>query len=215
MYLSDVYQAFTEARRASRWIFDKECFVDPKGNLIVDPDKVDFEALVAAIPTVGVWCKVLEEIPRYREEVEEGIRKVIYANLEKKKKKKKKTVKEIVDESKKMVVEVKKDDEKAVKAVAEKQQVAEEDQIQETKEATVPNTEVTQNESSEILNKSEHKIAEQYKKCMETCRACTKKDNNLRSIYIEFTKIEKIFKEKCNKMIENENFLKEKERELT
>ncbi|MFS7919970.1 hypothetical protein Hanom_Chr03g00218851 [Helianthus anomalus] len=179
MYLSDVYQAFTEARRASRWIFDKECFVDPKGNPIVDPDKVDFEALVAAIPTVGVWCKVLEEIPRYREEVEEGIRKVIYANLEKKKKKKK-NVKEIVDESKKMVDEVKKADEKPVKAVAEKQQVAEEDQIQEMKEATMPNTKVTQNESSEILNKSEHKIAEQCKKCMETCRACTKKDNNLR-----------------------------------
>ncbi|MFS7921211.1 hypothetical protein Hanom_Chr03g00234121 [Helianthus anomalus] len=73
----------------------KECYVDPQRNPKFDPNEVDFEALVVAIPTVGVWCKGLEEIPRYREKVEEGIRKVIYANLEKKKN----TVEEIVDES--------------------------------------------------------------------------------------------------------------------
>ncbi|MFS7918051.1 hypothetical protein Hanom_Chr03g00196371 [Helianthus anomalus] len=80
--------------------------------------EVDFEALVAAIPTVGIWCKSLEEIPRYREKVEEGIKKVLYASLEKKKKKK--TIEEIVDESQKVVDEVKKADEKDEEAVAEK-----------------------------------------------------------------------------------------------
>ncbi|MFS7998476.1 hypothetical protein Hanom_Chr12g01154261 [Helianthus anomalus] len=116
MYLSDVYKAFTEARWANRWDAKRECFVDPKGNPIVDPDKVDFEALVAVIPTVGVWYKGLEEIPRYREKVEEDIKKVIYASLEKKK-----TVEEIVDESQKLVDEVKKVDEKAKEDVAKKQ----------------------------------------------------------------------------------------------
>ncbi|MFS8024362.1 hypothetical protein Hanom_Chr16g01462341 [Helianthus anomalus] len=102
MYLSDVYKAFTEARRANRWSEEKECFVD-------------IEALVAAIPIVGVWCKRLEEISNYRQKIDEGIKKVIYATLEKKKKKKKKkkTVEEIVDESQKLVDEVKKADEKA------------------------------------------------------------------------------------------------------
>ncbi|KAJ0591520.1 putative transcription factor interactor and regulator CCHC(Zn) family [Helianthus annuus] len=122
MYLSEADKAFTKARHANRWSQEKECSVDPKGNQTVDPDKVDFKAIVAANPTVGVWCKGLEEIPRYREKVEEGIRKVIYAGLEKKKK----TVEEIVDESQKLVDEVKKADEKDEKVVAEKQQVVEE-----------------------------------------------------------------------------------------
>ncbi|MFS7903787.1 hypothetical protein Hanom_Chr01g00028181 [Helianthus anomalus] len=103
MYLSDVYDVYKEAKWANRWSVDKQCFVDLKGNPTVDPDKVDFEELVAAIPTVCVWCKGLKEIPNYRQKVDEGIKKVIYSSLEKKK-----TVEEIVDESQKMVEEVKK-----------------------------------------------------------------------------------------------------------
>ncbi|XP_021979113.1 uncharacterized protein LOC110875224 [Helianthus annuus] len=83
--LEEVYDAFKEARRENRWCEEKECFVDPQGNPIVDLDEVNLEALIAAVPTVRVWCKGLKEIPRYREKVEEGIRKVIYASLEKKK----------------------------------------------------------------------------------------------------------------------------------
>ncbi|KAM0012413.1 putative transcription factor interactor and regulator CCHC(Zn) family [Helianthus debilis subsp. tardiflorus] len=116
MRLDDMYGAYKEATGANRWSEEKECFVDPNRNPTVDPNKVDFKALVAMIPTVRVWCKGLEEIPRYREKVEEGIRKVIFASVEKKKKKKKKkkkTVEEIVDESQKLVDEVKKADEKA------------------------------------------------------------------------------------------------------
>ncbi|MFS8006465.1 hypothetical protein Hanom_Chr14g01249461 [Helianthus anomalus] len=48
MYLSDVYKAFKEAQLANRWDAKREYFVDPKGNPTVDPEKVDFEALVAA-----------------------------------------------------------------------------------------------------------------------------------------------------------------------
>ncbi|MFS7937062.1 hypothetical protein Hanom_Chr05g00423091 [Helianthus anomalus] len=49
---------------------------------------------------------------------------------------------------------------------------------------------------------------------MEMCKSCTEKDNNLRSRDIEFTKIEKIFKEKCNEMLENEKFLKQENEKL-
>ncbi|MFS8033241.1 hypothetical protein Hanom_Chr17g01567171 [Helianthus anomalus] len=115
------------------WSVEKECFVDPKGNPTVDPDKVDFEALVAVIPTTGVWCKGLEEIPNYRQKVDEGIKK------------------KLVDEVKKVALN-------AEEAVAEEQQVLEEDQIQKVKEAKVPKTEVLiQTESSEMLNKTDHK----------------------------------------------------------
>ncbi|MFS7904572.1 putative transcription factor interactor and regulator CCHC(Zn) family [Helianthus anomalus] len=38
-------------------------FVDPQGNPAVDPKMVDFEALVAAIPTAGVWeSKILKDL---------------------------------------------------------------------------------------------------------------------------------------------------------
>ncbi|MFS7905820.1 hypothetical protein Hanom_Chr01g00052171 [Helianthus anomalus] len=50
---------------------------------------------------------------------------------------------------------------------------------------------------------------------METCNACIAKDKSLRSDNVEFTKIEKVFKEKCNEMLQNENILKQKEEELT
>ncbi|KAF5754545.1 putative transcription factor interactor and regulator CCHC(Zn) family [Helianthus annuus] len=152
--LDVVYDAYKEATLAGKWNKEKECFVDPQGNPTVDPMKVDFEALVAAIPTVSVWCKGFEEIPRYKEKVEEGIKKVIYASLEKKKK----TVEEIVNESEKLVKEVKKADEKVEEAVEEKQQVIEEDQIQQVKETTVSITKVTtQIDSSDqsIDNKAE------------------------------------------------------------
>ncbi|KAJ0570307.1 putative transcription factor interactor and regulator CCHC(Zn) family [Helianthus annuus] len=114
MRLSDVYEIFMEARRANRWDDERKCFIDPQGNLALDPQKVDFEALVAVIPTVGVWAAIYEDL-NYRKEVEDGIKRVIYSSVEKKK-----TVVEIVNESKKMVDELKKTEEKANKENQEK-----------------------------------------------------------------------------------------------
>ncbi|KAJ0797324.1 putative transcription factor interactor and regulator CCHC(Zn) family [Helianthus annuus] len=215
-YLDSVYDAYKEARWANRWDTERDCYVDPKGSPVVDPEEVYFDALVAAIPTEDVWCRGIREIRGYRKKVEEEINKVIYASLEKKKKK---TVEEIVIENQKMVKEVKKTaDEKLKKqadeVVAEKQQKVEEDLKAE--EVTVPNAEVnTQSKSSDLLDKFGHKTDEQCKKCMETCKACTEKDNSLRSRDFESTKIEKIFKEKCNEMLENEKFLKQENEKLT
>ncbi|MFS7914305.1 hypothetical protein Hanom_Chr02g00151831 [Helianthus anomalus] len=52
---------------------------------------------------------------------------------------------------------------------------------------------------------------------METCSAsaCTEKDEKFRTRDLEFTKIEKVFKEKCKKMLENEKILKENDEKLT
>ncbi|MFS8012811.1 hypothetical protein Hanom_Chr14g01325331 [Helianthus anomalus] len=63
--------------------------------------------------------------------------------------------------------------------------------------------------NDEIDNKSENKIEVRCRKCMETCNACTEKDENLRSSNIEFTKIENVFKEKCKEMFKNEKILKQ------
>ncbi|KAM0013470.1 putative transcription factor interactor and regulator CCHC(Zn) family [Helianthus debilis subsp. tardiflorus] len=105
-YLDSMYDAYKEARWANRWDTERDCYIDPKGNLAVYPDEVDFDALVAATPTEGVWRRGLREIKDCREKVEEEIYKVIYASLEKKKKK---TVDEIVVESEKLGKEVKKE----------------------------------------------------------------------------------------------------------
>ncbi|XP_021992128.1 uncharacterized protein LOC110888942 [Helianthus annuus] len=132
-------------------------------NPAVDPEKVDFEALVVAIPTVGVWIKGLEEIPNYRQKVEEGVKKVIYASVEKKKK----TVEEIVGESQKMVDEVKKTDVKAKEVVAEKHQVIEEDKNQKAKEATVPETK----KEYDGMKLSYHTVKEAYENLKSKVRS--------------------------------------------
>ncbi|MFS7984585.1 hypothetical protein Hanom_Chr11g00988181 [Helianthus anomalus] len=157
-------------KSANRWDGERKCFIDPLGNPKIDPQKLDFKALVAAIPTIGVWASRIRENLNYRKEVEEGIKRVIYSSVEKKKK----TVEEIVDESQKMVDELKKTTEKAgdeklkssvEEVVAEKHQVIKEDQNLTTKEATVPKPKViTKNESSVSSNKTEV----QCRKCMET-----------------------------------------------
>ncbi|MFS8021471.1 hypothetical protein Hanom_Chr16g01427751 [Helianthus anomalus] len=71
------------------------------------------------------------------------------------------------------------------------------DQTKTAEKPEVPITEV--NNESQIL-----KTAEQYKKCMETCSACSEKDEKFRTRDIEFTKIENVFKNKYKEMLENE-----------
>ncbi|MFS7978796.1 hypothetical protein Hanom_Chr10g00919641 [Helianthus anomalus] len=44
--VNELYAPFNEAKKAKRWDDERECFLDPQGNPIVDPKKVDFDALV-------------------------------------------------------------------------------------------------------------------------------------------------------------------------
>ncbi|MFS7963423.1 hypothetical protein Hanom_Chr08g00737861 [Helianthus anomalus] len=68
-YLDSMYDAHKEARQEKRWDSEYECYVDPKGNPTIDPNEVDFEALVAVIPTVDDWYRGLREIRNYREKL--------------------------------------------------------------------------------------------------------------------------------------------------
>ncbi|KAF5809780.1 putative transcription factor interactor and regulator CCHC(Zn) family [Helianthus annuus] len=101
MRLGEVYEIFMEAKHENRWDDERKCFLDPQGNPTIDPNVVDFKALVGAIPTAGVFYSKIKEDLKYEKEVEEGIRRVIYASMEKKK-----SVEEIVDESKKLKEEI-------------------------------------------------------------------------------------------------------------
>ncbi|MFS7911809.1 hypothetical protein Hanom_Chr02g00122431 [Helianthus anomalus] len=49
--INELYDPFDEAKNANRWDEERECFLDPQGNPMVDLKKVDFDALVVVIPT--------------------------------------------------------------------------------------------------------------------------------------------------------------------
>ncbi|KAL9996914.1 putative transcription factor interactor and regulator CCHC(Zn) family [Helianthus debilis subsp. tardiflorus] len=45
-----IYDAYKEAKKAKRWDPDRECYLDPKGNIYIDPSTIDMETLMKAIP---------------------------------------------------------------------------------------------------------------------------------------------------------------------
>ncbi|MFS7936318.1 hypothetical protein Hanom_Chr05g00414141 [Helianthus anomalus] len=47
-----MYMIFKEARDARRWDAERNCYMDKEGIPVVDPKTIDFEALIASIPTV-------------------------------------------------------------------------------------------------------------------------------------------------------------------
>ncbi|MFS8018119.1 hypothetical protein Hanom_Chr15g01388391 [Helianthus anomalus] len=47
--MSRIYYTFKESKRAMRWDADRECYLDPNGNIAVDPDSISFEALIQQI----------------------------------------------------------------------------------------------------------------------------------------------------------------------
>ncbi|KAJ0715074.1 putative transcription factor interactor and regulator CCHC(Zn) family [Helianthus annuus] len=53
-----IYNAYKEAKKAKRWDPDRECYLDPKGNICVDPKSIDFEALVKLIPSAEEQMKI-------------------------------------------------------------------------------------------------------------------------------------------------------------
>ncbi|MFS7979713.1 hypothetical protein Hanom_Chr10g00930951 [Helianthus anomalus] len=40
---------FTEAKRAKRWDADRECYIDPMGNIAIDSRTLDFDAMIQQI----------------------------------------------------------------------------------------------------------------------------------------------------------------------
>ncbi|MFS7953568.1 hypothetical protein Hanom_Chr07g00620231 [Helianthus anomalus] len=213
--INKLYDPFDEAKEAKRWDVERECYLDPQGNPVVDPNKVDFNAVVAVIPTCEQFYTRSKIEKDYEENLYKRIKEVFYATLTKVmelRKKKEEEVEKLVDKLKKTIGEA---DENQLKI--------DEDQKQMTEESKVPDkTEVKiQTESSESSNNEENIkqyvdiTTKQCKKCMETCRACTKTDKTLKSRDIEFTKIETVFKSKCKEMLETEEVLKRKVKKLT
>ncbi|MFS7913602.1 hypothetical protein Hanom_Chr02g00143651 [Helianthus anomalus] len=56
-----IYDAYKEAKKAKRWDPDRECHLDPKGNICIDPKSIDFKALVKSIPSEEEKIKIEAE----------------------------------------------------------------------------------------------------------------------------------------------------------
>ncbi|MFS7945832.1 hypothetical protein Hanom_Chr06g00528761 [Helianthus anomalus] len=52
-----IYDAYKEAKKAKRWDPDRECYLDPKGNICIDPSTIDVETFMKSIPPVEEQIK--------------------------------------------------------------------------------------------------------------------------------------------------------------
>ncbi|MFS7996834.1 hypothetical protein Hanom_Chr12g01134471 [Helianthus anomalus] len=104
--INKLYNPFGEAKEAKRWDSERECNLDPQGYPVVNPDKVDFNAMVAVIPTCQHFYtrRLIEK--DYEENLYKRLNEVFYASLRKVmelQKKKEEDVEKLVDELKKTI----------------------------------------------------------------------------------------------------------------
>ncbi|MFS8001443.1 hypothetical protein Hanom_Chr13g01190441 [Helianthus anomalus] len=65
------YRAWKEAKSANRWDVDRECYLDPKGNIIVEPSTPVVETLIEQLKQEDEerqreWAKQAEEEEKLR-----------------------------------------------------------------------------------------------------------------------------------------------------
>ncbi|KAF5760090.1 putative transcription factor interactor and regulator CCHC(Zn) family [Helianthus annuus] len=111
-------EPFKEAQRAKRWNDELECYMDPQGNPVADPSKVDFKAVTNLLPRQATFNTRRLSDKAYLPDLEKKIREVCEASLPKVVEMKKRKEEEL----KKMIEEVK----AVAKTAAEEGQKAEE-----------------------------------------------------------------------------------------
>ncbi|MFS7986256.1 hypothetical protein Hanom_Chr11g01008191 [Helianthus anomalus] len=236
--MDEMQEDYESAVSNKRWDKKRECYYNREGEPVVPKKDIIFEDVLLIIPSRAEYYRNVLKDDTYVKRHEKEIRYAMTSCLRKRDEERmKRNVEKMVDELKKVAEEVKAENvevesvkEKVEKksesltevknenlevgdaddevSVEEKQNVAEMKQTEAAENTEVPITEV--NSDSEML-----KPIEQCKNCMETCRACTEKDENIRTRDLEFTKIENIFKEKCKEMLEKEKVLKENDEKLS
>ncbi|MFS7954040.1 hypothetical protein Hanom_Chr07g00625651 [Helianthus anomalus] len=75
---------FSESKQAKRWDEQMKCYTDPQGNPVVDSKSVDFNALLAVIPTARELYSKKKEDKNYVDQMEKRIKEVMLASLKKK-----------------------------------------------------------------------------------------------------------------------------------
>ncbi|MFS7912323.1 hypothetical protein Hanom_Chr02g00128641 [Helianthus anomalus] len=95
-----IYEAWKKAKKEKRWDPDHECYLDPKGNILVVPSSVDVETLMKSISTVEEQIKINDAKRAEKERLIEERRQEYIKSL-----KAKKVDKGIIDTTKEMTIE--------------------------------------------------------------------------------------------------------------
>ncbi|MFS7936037.1 putative transcription factor interactor and regulator CCHC(Zn) family [Helianthus anomalus] len=218
--IGKLYEPFQEAQRANRWNEELECYLDPQGNPVVDPSKVDFDAVTNVFPSERIFNTKRLSDKSYLPELMNKLREVFEASLPKVVEMKKRKEEEL----KKMIEEVK----TVAKIAGEEKQKAEEEQkpkemeenvekIQETKAAEHAEVSITEVIKSSELSNVELVVEKENKcrNCIEKCKACTEKEEIIKTKDNEMNKLENALKLKCKERIDTEQSLKLKVEKLT
>ncbi|KAJ0620903.1 hypothetical protein HanIR_Chr01g0002661 [Helianthus annuus] len=225
--MQEEYESVVSNRR---WDKKRECYYNREGEPVVPKKDIIFDDVLLVVPLRAEYYRRVMKDDAYVKQYEKDIRYAMLSGLRKRDEERiKKNVEEMVDNLKKVA-------EKVVEAEVVKEVVFVEQQIEEEEkseagdvgervsveekkdDAEMKQTEAAENTEvpiTEVNSDSENlKLIVQCKKCMEPCRACTKKDEQFRTRDLEFTKIENIFKEKCKEMLEKEKVFKENDEKL-
>ncbi|XP_035838279.1 ELKS/Rab6-interacting/CAST family member 1-like [Helianthus annuus] len=147
------FRAWKEAKSAKRWDADRECYLDPKGNILVEPSTLLVETLIEQIA-----------------EEEEANQRLCWGSDEEEEKEKelqsKKIDDGIIDTTKEFTAE-------NLKKMADKVLAAKELEV-ESKSRTESKSKVSSNDSTNESGKTdEAKSESDCKNCMKNCKVCS------------------------------------------
>ncbi|MFS7919015.1 hypothetical protein Hanom_Chr03g00207951 [Helianthus anomalus] len=179
-----IREAYKEAVKGKRWDSDRECYLDPKGNVCTDPKTIDFEALVKSIPTEEEFMRRDAEKKAEKERLEKV-----------EKEKSEKLEEEIIDVNVEMITE-------NLKKMA--------DQVMMAKALEVDTKSASESESSskvssvgsnvEPCKAEKAKSDSDCKNCMKECKVCNTHEYVSKSQIQELTnKINILKKDMFNK----------------
>ncbi|MFS7953698.1 hypothetical protein Hanom_Chr07g00621691 [Helianthus anomalus] len=242
--IQEMQEEYEEARSYKRWDNKKECYINRKGDPVVDKSKVVYDDVLPVIPLSDEFYSKKATDKDYLKKLDKIIRGVMTTSLKQRDEEKmKNSFENFVDELNKTEEECsgeKKDEEvknedatgngNQEKADEKQEKSAEEDGEEKHKkvdaklEKPVGEADVEVADIGEVVAEEQQKNEEdqkqtaektECKKCMETCSTCTEKDEKFRTRDMEFTKIEKVFKDKCKEMFEKEKVLIDNDEKLT
>ncbi|KAJ0546174.1 putative transcription factor interactor and regulator CCHC(Zn) family [Helianthus annuus] len=153
--VSRIYTIYKEAKRAKRWDPDRECYLDPQGNIAIDPSSLSVDAIIQQYAE--------EEEARQREWWGEGEKKV-EEKEEKVKSAEKKIDDGVIDTSQELTAE-------NLMKMADKVLAAKELEV-DSSSGTESNAKASQINMNVVSGKKD-KSESDCKNCMKNCKDCS------------------------------------------
>ncbi|KAJ0826973.1 putative transcription factor interactor and regulator CCHC(Zn) family [Helianthus annuus] len=218
--IGKLYEPFQEAQRAKRWNEELECYLDPQGNPVVDPSKVDFDVVTNVFQSERTFKTKRLSDKSYLPELMNKLREVFEASLPKvveMKKRKEEELKKMIEEVKTVANLAGEENQKAEEEQKPKEMEEKVKKIQETKAAEHAEVSITEVIKSSELSNVELVVEKENKcrNCIEKCKACTEKEEIIKTKDNEMNKLENALKLKCKERIDTEQSLKLRVEKLT